>query len=197
MDSSKSLDYEQQSYSPWMKFFHWFMGICILMVLNIGFLLDDIPTLQKHFWISFHKSLGVLALITLFFRIGIKIQSKKLKPVQPRILHILSSATVIFLYAAMLIVPLSGYLMSLLQGYPVSFFNLFNLPALLVKDKEMGNLFFDIHAWAATFFAYFIGLHIMGALYHKFFLKDDVLNRMLPKLKFWTRKNLEENGEGD
>jgi cytochrome b561 len=79
--------------------------------------------------------------------------------------------------------PILGYLMSVADGRAVSFFGLFNLPNLISANQQMADFYFQTHSILGYVFAVLIGLHVAAALHHHFFIKDDVLKKMLPFIK--------------
>ncbi|MGB0361057.1 MAG: cytochrome b, partial [Endozoicomonas sp.] len=84
------------------------------------------------------------------------------------------------LYLLMLIVPLSGYLMSNFGGRNVPFFD-FVMPNLVEKNDTLAGLFHEIHITIPYFMLGIIILHILGVIKHRFFDKPehDVLRRMM------------------
>lgn len=82
----------------------------------------------------------------------------------------------------MLIMPLSGLLGSITGGHDVSFFGLFDIPALSNQDKVFSNFCWSTHETCAYLLIACVILHISGALYHHFILKDNVLRRMMKGL---------------
>ena len=99
-----------------------------------------------------------------------------IKPVEKKLSH----ATHILLYLGMILVPVSGYLMSLSGGHEVKMFGL-HMPNIIEKDKVIGDITHEIHEILPYILLGLVVLHIAGALKHKFFEKpeNDVLNRML------------------
>ena len=84
------------------------------------------------------------------------------------------------LYALMLLIPVSGWLMSSAQGFPVVWFGVVPLPDLVAKNKELGELLKTVHV--VLNYALLIAVigHIAAALHHQFVKKDGTLKRMLP-----------------
>jgi cytochrome b561 len=80
----------------------------------------------------------------------------------------------------MLIVPLSGYLMSNSYGFEVKFFGL-TLPNLISQNIDLAKDFGEIHEISAFSLAGLIALHIVAVIKHRFFdqKENDVLKRML------------------
>ena len=78
--------------------------------------------------------------------------------------------------------------MSQFAGRPVSWFGVVEIPVWLDANKELAGQIKDVHAeiLAPALFVLIIA-HLLGALWHHFFDKDDVLKRMLP---FWRSRGL-------
>ena len=51
---------------------------------------------------------------------------------------------------------------------------------MMAGDKPLTALFHQIHALSAWMLLGLIGLHILAALFHRFVLRDEVLQSMLP-----------------
>ncbi len=52
------------------------------------------------------------------------------------------------------------------------------VPALLPVDKDLAHQLEDLHGTIGEAFYWVIGLHIVAALYHHFWVRDDTLRRM-------------------
>ena len=80
----------------------------------------------------------------------------------------------------MIIVPLSGYLMSNSFGYPVNFFSI-PLPVIAKTNFDLGKIFAEVHESAAFALLGLIAIHVLAAIKHRFFDRpeNNVLNRML------------------
>jgi cytochrome b561 len=99
-----------------------------------------------------------------------------MKPVERRLAQLTHAAFYFFLFA----MPLSGWLMSSAKNYSVSWFGLFTWPNLIAPDERSFNILkatHDLMAWSLFALAL---LHVLAALKHHFWDKDDVLRRMLP-----------------
>jgi cytochrome b561 len=95
---------------------------------------------------------------------------------------ILSRVVKVLLYILMLSTPVIGYLMSNAADKPISFFGLARLPAIIAPDKDLAELLGEAHELLAFTMLTLVGLHVAGALKHRFFDRDpdtDVLKRML------------------
>lgn len=167
------------------RIIHWFMALVILFLLGLGiymteFLPKDSPNhLQVY---ELHKSFGVVALIFIFIRIVNRFVKKApaLPDTMPKIEQILSHLGHLGLYVLMLVVPLSGFLMSNSFGFPVKFFGT-ELPVLIGTNFDHGKLFAEAHELGAYALLGLVVVHVAAVIKHRFFDKpeNDVLKRMI------------------
>ncbi len=127
-----------------------------------------------------HKSLGVLLFLLTIVRIlWMFLLSKPPSALpQPRLLHLLAKSVHHLLYLCLLLIPVSGYLISTADGRSIDVFNWFSVPALFAPFKSQADIAGNIHAIAAWGLMALIALHIIGALKHHFINKDSTLKRM-------------------
>lgn len=174
------------SYGVVTKTFHWVIALAIIMMLVIGFRMGGIENLADKIWVyGIHKSIGITILTLAVLRILWHIYSKKppyvasLTPVERMAAHFLHFC----LYAAMLAMPLSGWIMSSAAGRAVSFFGLFMLPDLVEKNEDLASLMRNVHFYLAWLLIAGIVVHFAAALKHHFITRDATLKRMLPFTK--------------
>lgn len=162
------------------KVFHWLMALFILTALTLGLwsqYIDDV--LLKTNIILAHKSIGitvlVLALCRLYWRLHVVAPSHTEHHILERFA---ASLTHVLLYILMIALPLSGWLMSNYAAYPMSWFGLVELPAMVSPDKAMAELAHEAHELMGWVLIGLLALHIAGALKHHAIDKDDVLTGM-------------------
>ena len=81
-----------------------------------------------------------------------------------------------FLYLALLTITISGILKKLFNGESlVIFFKEINL----TYNYELSEQFYSIHILANYILIGLISLHILAVLFHKFFLRENILKRIL------------------
>lgn len=174
-----------ENYGAISKGLHWLMAILIFVLIGVGLYMagldDDDPSRKQLFFM--HKSFGSLVMILLVLRLVWSLMSPPPQPLaalEPKEV-LISRGVQVILYLLMLAVPFSGYALSTLNGYPVSFFGLFEMPSLFAKNPEMGELAGEAHEILAWTILGFVGLHVLGALKHRFLGRPeaDVLRRML------------------
>jgi cytochrome b561 len=172
------------------KALHWLMALMIVTLIGVGIYMADLPRdteEQKAYAFQFyglHKSAGVLVLLLVVVRLlWLRVSPA---PVLPAVFEPgeqkMIKALHALLYLLMFLMPLSGYLMSNAGGYPINFFGLGELPALIGKSKEFGEIVHQAHKVMGIVMLLLIVLHAAGAVKHR--LKDkggesDILKRML------------------
>ena len=168
------------------RFLHWVMALLIFAMIGLGAYMTDLAKedpLRAQLY-SMHKAVGVTLLGLAIIRILWILVSRP--PVMPAALQrwevVLAKSTVGLLYLLMLVTPIAGYLMTNTGGNPISYFGLFELPALMGENHDLHELLEEVHEVLAFTILALAILHIAGALKHRFIDKDpgaDVLKRML------------------
>jgi cytochrome b561 len=98
----------------------------------------------------------------------------------PRPQRIAAAAGHGLLYLLILAQPVSGWMMSSAANYPVTFFGLFQFPAIVRPNEGAHEAYEEVHELLFTTIVVVATLHVLAALYHHFIQKDDTLRRMLP-----------------
>jgi cytochrome b561 len=80
----------------------------------------------------------------------------------------------------MIVIPVSGWLLSSAKGVQTVWFGVLPLPDLIEKDKELGHLLHELHESLNLLLLILIGGHVAAALKHHWIDRDDVLKRMWP-----------------
>ncbi|MDK2777959.1 MAG: cytochrome b [Pseudomonadota bacterium] len=161
------------------KLVHWGSALVIFALLAVGLIMEDMPQGQEKLQlIGLHKSFGVVALILILIRIPVRI-SNPVAPLAgtPRADVVKAKAVQGILYLLMLIMPVSGILMSQSAGYPVALFGL-ELPQIMGKSEGAHEFFEAVHGLGAWAMILVLLAHIGAALLHHFRMKDDTLRRM-------------------
>jgi cytochrome b561/polyisoprenoid-binding protein YceI len=171
------------AYGAVTKALHWIMGLLMIFMLALGLFMENSePLTFKLKLYNLHKSLGVTILFLVTLRILWHITSKKpdfvagLQPWEKL------AATVMhwFLYAGMIGMPMSGWLLSSAAGRSVEFFGLFALPDLIAPDDNLRGIFGAVHYFFGMALIAGIGCHAAAAIKHHVMNKDATLRRMLP-----------------
>jgi len=171
------------SYGAVAKFLHWSIVILIIAQYVIAEAAEELPDgLDKFAMITRHKSLGMLVLGLALLRILWKVASKGQPAPVPmaRPQQVAAAAGHGLLYLLLLAQPISGWMMSSAANYPVTFFGLFQFPALVAASHDLHETLEEVHEALFSALAVIAVLHALAAVYHHVWLKDDSLRRMLP-----------------
>ena len=163
---------------------HWLVVVLILATGLIGLLMGDMrasPTKVQVY--ALHKSLGLTILALAVLRLGWRLAAGAPATLTgtPRWQARLASVTHWLLYALLLAIPLSGWAFNSAAGYPLQWFGLFNLPALVGRDAGLRVTARDLHEALFWGLVAVTLLHAAAALYHHAVLRDATLARMLPR----------------
>ena len=169
------------------QLFHWLIVALVILQVTLASLADELPAgAKKLALLARHKSVGITILMLVILRLLWRELNPK--PLLPTTLkpyeRVLAHSTHALLYLLLFAMPLSGWMMSSARGFPVSWFGFFTLPDLVPKNKSLYEALLITHGTLAGVLAVVVTLHVAAALKHHFWLRDDVLRRMLP---FTTR----------
>jgi cytochrome b561 len=97
--------------------------------------------------------------------------------------RVLAKGTHIAFYVLLFAMPVTGWMMSSAKNYSVSWFGLFTWPNLISQSDDAFVFLQSTHEILSWALLSIVALHILAALKHHFWNKDDVLVRMLPFTK--------------
>lgn len=162
---------------------HWSMALLIVANLLIGLFQDELEKVIGGSPIPLHKSIGLTVLLLALLRIAWRLAHKPplLFATDTRQFHRrLASGVHVSLYALMLVMPVSGWIISSAGKYPLRWFGLFAIPKLGVTKADAIVGASDLaHHYLGYLLAMLVVGHIAAALWHRFILQDGVLDRML------------------
>jgi len=169
-------------YSPAMQALHWGMAALMFATLPLAWIMTSLPRKapDREFWSTLHKSIGV----TLLVLVAIRLMVRARRPVPaempgPGWMRIAARISHWSLYAMLIVMPVSGYVVSSAGGNAVSYFGLFDLPAL-AKDQALQGMARMVHDNARFAVYGLILLHISATVWHVVVRRDGILNRQLP-----------------
>lgn len=172
---------------PWpLRALHAVMAVLVLPQWALGYVsertADDATAMTQLRW---HFQLGVLLAALWLLRVGTRACAVVPTPRtgarwQQRIARIVHIA----LYACLLALPLSGYVIWVWMGVPRDVLGLFTVPALFTppaEDETVRALAWYVHVGSAWTLAVLVGMHVAAAIGHH--LRDagrTYLHRMRP-----------------
>jgi len=162
---------------------HWVVAVLVLVMFCLGLWMTNLD--YYHSWYhqapSLHKSIGVILILMVLVRIGWHRFSPVPEALDSHAVWMSKVAKLVhyLLYLLLLIVMISGYLISTADGRPVSCFGLFELPALFSEGEQQAEIAGRVHFVLANSLLGVAALHMLAALKHHFVDKDRTLLRML------------------
>jgi len=132
-----------------------------------------------------HRTAGLLVLWTVVLRLLSRwvVASDAVNAGLPRHLHLASRFGHAALYLGLTAIPLLGWALSNARGQHVMLFEIFPLPNLVDRDRDLAESLEGWHenlAWGLMTLA---SVHALAALWHHHIRKDHVLRSMLPRPK--------------
>ena len=181
---------------------HWLIAIFIALMFVLGWFMAELPkeapkqlaydlfdlgvyTWQlaeeaspRTFYFNLHKSLGLTVLALIVLRVLWRITHtppaalSSYKAIEKKV----ATATHHSLYLLMLAVPVTGLIMAINSKYGLKWFGIDVIAGL--DNKPVRDFFECTHEFVGIVLLVLIGIHLLGALKHKFIDKDDTMSRM-------------------
>lgn len=180
-------------YGGTAKLFHWLTALLILTNLPLGLVVtnmahgidgqDSAALARVATLFSLHKTIGVAVFFVALLRILWAVVQPKpgLPNGDKRAEAFLASVIHWALYAALVIVPLSGWVHhAAMTGYAPIWWPLGQTLPFVPQSDAVAQTATAVHWLATRVLIAALVLHIAGALKHHFFDRDDTLRRMLP-----------------
>lgn len=165
---------------------HWAMALLLVFMIWLGWSMDDNEAMYQ-----LHKSVGITLLFLTLSRIGWRVLNPPpplptdMKPLE----RMASHGVHIAFYAAMLVIPLAGWLLVSISPFQVStvLFGVIDWPHLPFTaglrtggEDLVHDVVETVHSKGAWVLIVLLGLHVAGAVKHQFGGEEGVLKRMVP-----------------
>ena len=162
---------------------HWIIAVLIIALVPLGWYMVGLEYYDPWSYdtLEIHKALGMVVLLLASIMISWQIAGRGTRITESRKQWEVIAAKIThhLLYALMLVVPVTGYIISTSAGAGVAIFGLFEVPAVLPKSVPLRDVAISVHYYFAYAGVALIALHVAGALKHHFIDGDDTLRRML------------------
>lgn len=166
------------------KFLHWLIALSVIAMLAVGWWMGGLERGPDKMQIySIHKALGVTILALMILRVLWRaINWNRPQPLQShaRWERLLAGLVHGGLYALLIAMPLSGWLMTAAANSTVNWFGLFPIPNPIGPNENLAHVLRDLHGFLPFVIVGLLVLHVAGALKHQFIDHDSTLRRMLP-----------------
>ena len=181
---------ERQDYTALAKSLHWLIAALIFVMFPLAWTMGDFSGIQKFKLYNLHKSIGItiLALMTLRLFWRAFTAAPALPEQMPKQERVAAHFGHFALYAALLVMPVSGWVMISASDKPSVLFGYTAFPLIpwlselpLDQKKATSEIFKGIHEFTANVLLLLIVVHVAAALRHAFILRDGIMSRMLPR----------------
>jgi cytochrome b561 len=178
-----------------LRLIHWASAALVIAALSVGaYMVQFVQNPAQRFDLTqTHKSIGVTVFALTVVRLCLRVLTIAPRPVAltSRLL-LAAKATHISLYALILLLPLSGWLMATTTPIrvPTTVFGLFALPYALAPNALIYSFAQAAHVAAAVSLGLLMILHIAAALVHALWWRDRTMVRMWWNIQF-RRASLE------
>lgn len=167
------------TYGMVAKSFHWLMAALLIGMFIIAYIMTNMDKSPLRWSLyDIHKATGLLLFALFAMRLSWRMLNE-----QPTLSHIpkwqrqAAKINILFLYLLMCVMPITGFLTSTLGGHDITFYGLFTITPF-ANNETASDFFGEAHEIISYLLIAAFSLHVVGALYHHFFLKDEVLKRM-------------------
>ena len=170
------------SYGWLTKGLHWTIAALIFGLIGLGWYMVDLTYFDRWYnaSLSFHRALGLLVLVLGCALVCWKIISAS--PAYPPSVGPLSrlAATAVhaLLMLMMVLIPVTGYLISTSAGKAIDVFGWFEVPPLVDVNTAVRDLAIQVHYFSAYGTGVLALAHAAAAFKHQFIDHDGILARM-------------------
>lgn len=174
-------------YSTIHQVLHWSSAAIMFAIIPIAWIASSLPEESPPFdlWIGLHEGLGLAVLGLTSFRLFWRAYDRppKLPAVIPILTRVAAHTVAWGLLIMMILMPLTGYLWTTGHAHDVRPFGLGPFPRVAFGIRALGDTAKTIHVAGQWLVYGLILTHLAGAVRHSLLEKNQLLLRMLPKLR--------------
>lgn len=182
----------RSAYGLLAKMAHWLVAVAVLITVPLGFVTvqindsavaaGDMDTLkQTTRLLALHQSLGVTILVAVLARLLLRlVNPTPPPPLRPRWLRAASALSHAGLYALLILVALSGWLLTSAQSFSLTVWGVVELPRMPVPETGPGiDALAALHLGGAIVLVFVVVVHVVAVIQHHRIGHAPLLNRML------------------
>ncbi|HSF64714.1 MAG TPA: cytochrome b/b6 domain-containing protein [Paracoccaceae bacterium] len=174
------------AYRPLARALHWATAVLVLATIPAGIVMlqQGLDRPLQNLLFMFHKNIGVVILLLVLIRLAYRAANPP--PPLPRSVpdwqRRIAGLTHVLLYAALIVMAVSGYVRVVSGGFPLEWWDALGVPRLAPRSDAVAGVAKTIH-WAAHYVVIaLVVLHVGAALFHGVVKRDGVFARMWPAL---------------
>ncbi|MDC5704858.1 cytochrome b [Vibrio europaeus] len=172
---------EVKNYNLVARGVHWISALVIIGLFAVGLWMVDLSYYSEWYRTAphWHKSIGLLlaglTLFRLFWKVvtvSPKVEGAAYEVIGAKLAHL-------GMYAILLALFASGYLISTEDGRGIDVFTWFTVPSLGALFENQADIAGQVHFYAAWSLIIIAAVHAIAALKHHFINKDNTLRKMI------------------
>ena len=165
------------------KLLHWSVAAPILGLVWLGWYMVDLTYYDAWYngSLAWHKALGLVAFVLGVVKIAWTVYSRPPAHAASLKRWERAAATAVHhvFYGMMVLIPLSGYLVSTSEGEGIDMWGWFKVPAVAVAGERLRDFAIEAHYWCAYGTLALVAVHAAAAMKHQLLDRDGTLRRML------------------
>lgn len=165
------------------KLLHWLTLVLLIGAFSLAISMVNMPfSPRKLEFYSWHKWVGVTIFLLVLLRLAWRFANPvpRQPPSMPQWQRRLAGLSHAALYAILIVMPVTGWIMSSALNLPVVYLGLVHIPSPFGVDRALGEAMKIVHLSLAVMLLVLVSIHALAALYHHLVLRDEVLRRMMP-----------------
>ena len=161
---------------------HWLAAITVFSLFGLGLWMTGLDYYDSWYKLGpwWHKSIGITLFFVIIFRLFWRVLTPPPaalpdhKPWEIKLAH----TAHLLLYFLLLVIMVSGYLISTADNRPIEVFGLFTVPATITSLPNQEDIAGWVHLILASTLIGMVSLHAAAALKHHFIDRDRTLKRI-------------------
>ena len=172
---------EVKNYNIMIRTIHWLSAVVVIGMFAVGLWMVDLSYYSEWYRTAphWHKSVGILLAVLTLFRFiwrhisaAPKTEGSALEKVASKFVHAA-------MYLLLIMLFVSGYLISTEDGRSIEVFNLFSVPGIGALFEGQADISGEIHFYTAWALIVFAAIHALAAIKHHVIDKDNTLRKMI------------------
>ena len=166
---------------------HWLIGLTMLVLLGTGIYMVEYEAYALY---DIHKSIGIIIFLFALWRVLWRLRNGWPSALgnNSALMHSVAKLVHYLLLIGTVIMPLSGFIMSVMGGYGAAVFGLELVAAnpdpgkpgeMIALNGPVAGVAHEIHHLSGYILIAGVVLHLLGAFKHQLVDKDGTLRRML------------------
>lgn len=175
----------QQRYGNAAQVFHWLTLILVIAAYaaSPGGPERRVFSATMDFSRRLHETLGMAVFFLVLLRLLWRAVDRSPELPAPRLrVERLARPMHLLLYVLLLTIPFTAVTGSWLEGHPLTLLWMAPVAPYLAQSHTLGATMLTLHTFLGNAILWAAGLHAAAAVFHHFWLRDDVLVAMLPEI---------------